>query len=239
MHSRASVCKQLYVAAFTSLLMIVAVGFAVPAQAAGPKTSMGIKVLSSDSIPQPYVYIFNWHSGKCINVPGEGSQQEGLQLDQWTCQDWASEEWQPLTGFGPVGEFIFRNRATLQCINVRGYSTQEGAAIQQWPCHLSNPTNPPNETFYADVCSARYDNYNWCEYAGLQSNLCLNVVGNSLANGAKIQQWDCGFGYYNEVFALVVSDPVPPCPCSPVMSSSPISRPSESTPPVPATPVSR
>jgi hypothetical protein len=208
--------KVFLAAACVSLIALAVAAGTVPASAANARESAA-RTIQTDS--QPYHYLYNWQSGKCLNVPG-GSKKNGVQLDQWACSGWTSQMWEPIVGFGPVGEVTFRNEATGQCMNVRGYSTKDGAAIQQWPCHLSNPLNPPNEVFVSYACTVSIYGYNWCEWEGLQSGLCLNIKGNSTADGANLQQWGCGAGRYNELFAEVEPGHMPPCPCGPEASTA-------------------
>jgi Ricin-type beta-trefoil lectin domain-like len=147
----------------------------------------GAPAIAQPDSSAPYAYLKNYHSGKCLEVPGS-SKTAGTQLDQWTCNGGANQLWRPQ--LNATGEqYVFINKNSNQCINVRGFSKSNGAAIQQWPCNWA--TAAPNEIFYPDVFIGNMNGLSWYEWAGLASNKCLNVVGNSQANGAKVQLWDC------------------------------------------------
>lgn len=159
----------------------------------------GARATAQPDSSAPYAYLKNYHSGKCLEVPGF-STTAGTQLDQWSCNGGANQLWRPqLNASG--NHYIFINKHSNQCINVRGYSTSNGAAIQQWPCNWA--TASANEIYYAYLFIGNMNGLSWYEWAGQQSNKCLNVSGNSQANGAKIIQWSClPNGASNEWFAL-------------------------------------
>ena len=145
----------------------------------------------------PYAYLKNYHSGKCLEVPAF-STTAGTQLDQWSCNGGTNQLWRPQ--LNASGNHVFINEHSGQCINVRGYGTSNGAAIQQWPCNWATATT--NEIWYPYLFIGNMNSLSWYEWAGLQSNKCLNVSGDSTANGAKIILWDCIPTASNEWFAL-------------------------------------
>jgi Ricin-type beta-trefoil lectin domain-like len=135
----------------------------------------------------PWAELKNYHSGKCLEVP-ESNKTAGTQLDQWTCNGTATQLWRPQrTTVG--SDYVFINENSGQCINVRGYGKSNGDAIQQWPCDWNTATT--NEIWYADLFIGNLGGLSYYEWAGVQSNGCLNVTGSSTANGAKVQLWTC------------------------------------------------
>jgi hypothetical protein len=159
--------------------------------------SLALGVLAAPDSSAPWAELYNYHSGKCLEVPAF-STTDGTQLDQWSCNGGTNQLWRPQ--LNASGNYVFINEHSGQCINVRGYSTSQGAAIQQWPCNWATATN--NEIWYPDLFIGNLNGLSYYEWAGLQSNKCLNVSGDSTANGAKIIQWDCISTASNEWFAL-------------------------------------
>src|SRR3954468_10322077 len=98
--------------------------------------------LASDVIETfgPY-RLRNYHSGKCLEVPGNSTANVGL--DQWTCVSGRkkNEDW--YLDFIDDHYFRIRNRNSGKCMNVEGNSWYAGARIIQYPCG-----NYQNEYFY-------------------------------------------------------------------------------------------
>jgi hypothetical protein len=157
------------------------------ASTTAPAAQRTIATAAQPESSAPWAELYNYHSGKCLEVP-ESSTVAGTQLDQWTCNGTATQLWRPqLTTVG--SDYVFINKNSGQCINVRGYSKSNGAAIQQWPCNWNTATT--NEMWYANLFIGNLNGLSYYEWAGVQSNGCLNVTGSSLVNGAKIQLWTC------------------------------------------------
>ncbi|MFI5528126.1 RICIN domain-containing protein [Kitasatospora sp. NPDC051853] len=83
--------------------------------------------------------LINKHSGKCLEVGG-WSTQWGAAVNQWDCgrdeagryvQD--NQLWKKVWGSDPNYSYIV-NKHSGQCLEVGGWSTQWGAAVNQWPC---------------------------------------------------------------------------------------------------------
>lgn len=86
----------------------------------------------------------------------------------------------------PVGSTVLlKAKHSAKCLNVSGYSTNNGARLIQWTCDAG----AANEQFkLKDMGGAAY---------AVVSNLsgrCLDVSGYSTAAGAAIQQYTCGSG---------------------------------------------
>ncbi|MEX0171257.1 RICIN domain-containing protein [Streptomyces sp. LMG1-1-1.1] len=69
------------------------------------------------------------------------------------------------------------------CLEVGGWSTDNGAGVNQWACHDGN-----NQLWAVVPYGAGNLVYN------AHSGKCLEVKGWSTANGAQIGQWDCHGG---------------------------------------------
>ena len=72
-----------------------------------------------------------------------------------------------------------------KCMDVRGASTSNGAAVQQYGCNRSNA-----QFFYIVKKDGSY-----YELRNLKSGKCVDVSGYSTSDGALVHQWDCHGGY--------------------------------------------
>lgn len=127
-------------------------------------------------------------SNKCLSLSANNSAN-GTGIIQWDCSP------APNPGDGQVftlvpmeaeGQwFEIKINSTGKCVDVTGASTADGAWLQEWDCLGAGQWNqqwhvvpiagqPPYEAFMS-------------RHAGK----CMDVTGNSGANGARIQQWSC------------------------------------------------
>ena len=74
-------------------------------------------------------------------------------------------------------------RHSSRCVDVDGWSRDNGAKVQQWDCHNGN-----NQQWRLQKTG------NYYLIISLNSGKCLDVDGWSRDNGAKVQQWDCHGG---------------------------------------------
>ncbi|MFJ5547416.1 RICIN domain-containing protein [Streptomyces sp. NPDC093225] len=82
------------------------------------------------------------------------------------------------------------NNYSNLCLEVSGWSTANGAAVDQWDCH-----NGANQQWIGETRgNARL-------IRNAKSGKCLEVQGWSTANGATIDQWDC-HGGANQLWQL-------------------------------------
>ncbi|MFE0650363.1 RICIN domain-containing protein [Streptomyces sp. NPDC059534] len=75
------------------------------------------------------------------------------------------------------------NWNSAKCLEVGGWSTANGAGVDQWACHDGN-----NQKWLGVPHGEGRLIYN------AHSGKCLEVKGWSTANGAQIVQWDCHGG---------------------------------------------
>ncbi|MBX9422257.1 MULTISPECIES: RICIN domain-containing protein [Streptomyces] len=75
------------------------------------------------------------------------------------------------------------NLNSNKCLEVGGWSTADGAGVNQWDCHDGD-----NQKWLAVPYGGGNLIYN------KNSGKCLEVKGWSTANGAQIGQWDCHGG---------------------------------------------
>ncbi len=88
-----------------------------------------------------------------------------------------------------------------KCLDVPGKSKDNGVQLIQYTCNGGT-----NQNWYLDYATTR-DSINYYRIRNQNSGKCVNVAGNSSADGAHIIQWTCG-AYNNEYFAFVANDVV-------------------------------
>ncbi len=99
-------------------------------------------------------------------------------------------------GFPEVG--IWQSRHSLRVLDVRDWSTDNGAPIQQWDWHGGN-----NQRFWIDDVGG-----DLFALRSVHSGKVLDVSGWSADNGAPIQQWDM-HGGNNQLWQIVMPSPRP------------------------------
>ncbi|MCX5192372.1 RICIN domain-containing protein [Streptomyces sp. NBC_00249] len=82
-----------------------------------------------------------------------------------------------------------------KCLEVGGWSTANGAGVNQWSCHGGN-----NQLWMGVPYGSGQLIYNG------NSGKCLEVQGWSTANGAAIGQWDCHGGANQQWKVVEVGD---------------------------------
>lgn len=170
--------------------------------------------------PDVYYHLRVRHSGKCLDVPFN-SMANTTVLQQWDCNPTAQVN--QLWTVVPTGSGTFRvvSANSGKCVDIAGASTANGAAVQQYDCNVG--AAQVNQVF--NITAAPTAGYWRLSAIGTAlSPKCLDVGSMSMANGAPIQQWDCGpywnsnqdwdivaytprqtsthlryFGYYNEM----------------------------------------
>jgi Ricin-type beta-trefoil lectin domain-like len=104
----------------------------------------------------------------------------------------------PAPAAASAGPYFIMFRHSAKCIdNYQGRSTN-GNTIQQWTCATApGATNMPNQRWYFD-----WTDNGWARIRNAPTGKCLNVTGNSTADGARLQLWTCGSGYNNQFKGL-------------------------------------
>jgi hypothetical protein len=80
-------------------------------------------------------------------------------------------------------DLLVNVNTSSKCLEVGGWSTTNGAGVNQWDCHTG-----ANQEWAGFEYGSGYLIYN------RHSGKCLEVKGWSTANGAQIGQWDCHGG---------------------------------------------
>jgi hypothetical protein len=127
----------------------------------------------------------NVNSNSCLELSG-WNPNSGARVDQWSCVPGgdgvtqANERWS-IVG-QPDGQFQLRNAATGKCLEIQGWSQDNGATLDQWDCLYSNGHANPNQEWYLNEAGELVNN---------NSRKCLDVLGYATWNGATVSQWDC------------------------------------------------
>jgi len=131
------------------------------------------------------------HSSKCLQVIA-GSTSAGVGLEQWTCDDTASQRWNLVPNTD--GSFNVMSANSGMAMDVAGFSSANGARVIQWAYW-----GGANEKWKLVSASAGYYNF-----VPEHSGKCLDVRGGPKAtqNGAIVDQWAC-LGSTNQEWTIV------------------------------------
>lgn len=126
--------------------------------------------------------IQNFGSGKCIQPPPANSADTGVQLVQEPCTGSAAQHWSPISLGG--GNYQFLNQGTGGCMDAHGANVNgtpvdtfpcSGISNQKWNVAPSIPNAVPTRIVSKVSGGSR----------------CLDVSGGSLADGGRIQIYNC------------------------------------------------
>ena len=123
------------------------------------------------------------HKTRTQTVFGVGNRNARVQT--WQCFGSANQEWGIIFAgtYGGVDYFEFAGKTTGSlCMEVRDSSFSDGAQVDQFPC-----APDANQLWKLGPGTGN----NSFTLVSMNSGKCLDVSGNSTANGAKVQQWDC------------------------------------------------
>jgi hypothetical protein len=132
--------------------------------------------------------LVNRTSGLCLDVPNL-SLTDGVQVQQYTCNGGLNQRWLRVhdTGTNPIaGPVTIVSENSGSCLDVRGASTMDGAAIQQYHCHFG-----PDQQWQQTLLPILPISFG---FRSVNSNKCIDNPGFSTASGTKIQQYDCNGG---------------------------------------------
>ncbi|GAA2038235.1 hypothetical protein GCM10009839_44620 [Catenulispora yoronensis] len=131
--------------------------------------------------------IRNWGNDKCLELSA-WNPNNGARVDQWDCVPdsdgitQANERWYLVDQRD--GQYQIRNAATGKCLEIQGWSTANGAILDQWDCIYANGVADANQEWYLN------------ELGQLQNNngrKCLDVLNYATWNAATVSQWDCKY----------------------------------------------
>jgi hypothetical protein len=159
---------------------------------------------TGETSPSSWMLLRSRHSLLCIDVPN-GSTQNGLQVQQYGCNASVAQRFH-LTPSIVQGEVVYQIRRadpSNKCLDVDGWSHNNGARVIQWDCHSGNNQKwrlvRPNDTGWGtnpDLFTKSDDFW----LMSVESNKCLDVTVWS-QTPIGLQQWDCGpYGQANQLW---------------------------------------
>ena len=146
-----------------------------------------------------YFRLVNFGSGKCAEPNRFGVPRgNGEPIQQWTCDGSDRQAWHPTKHEIGTSNYLFINRNSSKCLDVRDGRNRDGTPVQQWDCRGGSSMiwtlNPDSFTGVHQLKSHIGDR-------------CLDVAAGSLEDGAQIQIVHCtGFGNPAQVWYF---EPVP------------------------------
>ncbi|RKN45305.1 ThuA domain-containing protein [Micromonospora endolithica] len=109
--------------------------------------------------------------GKCLDVRS-GSSADGTQIQIWTCNNGANQQWTVTPGS--------TIKALNKCLDVNGGASADGTRIQLWTCTGGAAQN----------WSAQPDG----SLRNPQTGKCLDISNNSATDGQAVHLWTCHGG---------------------------------------------
>jgi hypothetical protein len=127
---------------------------------------------------------------KCAEIPG-ASKKNSTQADIWTCVNQDNVKWVVTSAgaYAGINTYFIKNAHSGKCLNVAGYSIENGAKIIQYTC--SSQLNG-RWRFVAR-------NGGYWELWNMGTSGFINIAGGKATNGAKLIQWTKS-GFTNEEF---------------------------------------
>ncbi len=101
-------------------------------------------------------------------------------------------QWWVRTGY-TGGYYKLTSRATGKCVDVRGPSTADGAAVHEWDCYATD-----SQLWRWEARGKTYGGWPVYQIRNKYSGRCLDVTAFGAADGTPIQQWTCTGGTNQE-----------------------------------------
>ncbi|WP_158437773.1 RICIN domain-containing protein [Naasia lichenicola] len=154
-----------------------------------PSPSRSVSTLGFDTTQ--WYQIKNVGSGLCLRGPATAN---GTQLEQTACATATNQNFQLIATTNGYHKMLIRTASGVGW-DVTDNSTAAGALVQLW-----GYTGGANQQWLP----TRQSDGSF-QFVGRQVGLCLDVVGQSIAEGAKIQQSTCSATSTSQRFTLVVA----------------------------------
>ena len=154
-----------------------------------PSPTRSVTTLSFDGTT--FYQVRNARSGLCIRVPATA---DGTKLEQTACAAAQNQNFQLVATTGGYHQVAIRTQSTSSW-DVTDKSIASGALIQLW----TYSANTNQQWLLTRQGDGSY------QFANRQSGMCLDVVGGSIVDGAKIQQSTCSATSTSQLFTLVAA----------------------------------
>jgi hypothetical protein len=132
-------------------------------------------------------------SDKCVST-SEGKTGNGTAIIQWDCSGAPNPADGQVYSIAPVqpygsSEFTIRpDSDTNKCLDVSGVNPANGTPLQLWDCLGESQGN---QIWHIVPIAGQPP---WFASIARFSGKCMDVLGQSLNNGARIDQWECWWG---------------------------------------------
>ena len=143
--------------------------------ARGPLTGTGDRSGVADGGTYRFVSTM---SGLCLDVAG-GSLDAGGNVQQWTCNGLAPQNWTIAEGAGDAVTLTAQNSG--MCLSFADAAATAGTNVDQLPCDGS-----PQESWTMQNVGLGY-----YVFAQPDAGTCLDVAGGSTTPGGNVQVWTC------------------------------------------------
>jgi hypothetical protein len=167
----------------------------IPAELAGQRAA------SPSIITGQKLLLVASNSGKCLDVTGgPGAVGNGILVQQFTClpghptnQQWQFFDFDSNPSDVAFGTWQIKAVNSGKCLDVRDFSTADGARVQQWACGPNRPLN--QRWFVAKVNGSDIFGTIFSANALVNAGklMCLDVEGGEGATGdaVPVQQFTC------------------------------------------------
>ena len=135
-------------------------------------------VISGSGSGYAYEYLKPRHSGKCLDVVSQ-STADGTEIEQYTCNSGANQQWQVFDLGTGYYELIARH--SNKCLTVPAGSTTDGTHVQQLPC-----TGATYQQWQITDLGTGYS-----RFTARHSGKCLDVASAATTDGARVLQYTC------------------------------------------------
>ncbi|MBP2328896.1 hypothetical protein JOF56_009281 [Kibdelosporangium banguiense] len=130
------------------------------------------------------------HSDKCLEVPADKVKQQAVPLQQSDCVTTAKNQTFVVKRIGASPYYTVENAVSGMCVDIAGWSHQDKAAVQQFPCGNAGVPKANQQFRLNYVDGVGLDLVT--ELRAAHSGKCLDVSGFSQDNGGVVIQWRCG-----------------------------------------------
>ncbi|ONI87004.1 hypothetical protein ALI144C_10220 [Actinosynnema sp. ALI-1.44] len=130
------------------------------------------------------------HSDKCVEVPADKVKLQAVPLQQADCVATAKNQTFLVKRIGASPYYTVENAVSGMCVDIAGWSHQDKAAVQQFPCGNAGVPKANQQFRLEYVDGVGLDLVT--ELRAAHSGKCLDVSGYSQDNGGVLIQWRCG-----------------------------------------------
>ncbi len=157
-------------------------GSVLPLNTFQPLPSGDPGIASSNGLyPGAWYRVYNQHAGICLDDSGMSTNQ-GANVQLWTCNNLAGQNWQALPSTTATGYYKFINQQASLALDDDSGSHSSGANVQLWTDNFTN-----SQRWSVSDAGAGY-----LKVANLESGLLLDDSGGGTNAGTNVDLWANG-----------------------------------------------